>query len=132
MNQKKSPFVFQTFDIKRNFDRDKDTNKNLLYLAFVGLGINILAIVFVLTVQGRLPPEVPLFYGMSRGVQQIVPKLFLLTPSLAAILIVAINFFLSLLMSDKFLKQVLVGSSILASLFAFVAIVKISLLVGNL
>lgn len=121
-----------SFDIKGQFEKDKDTNKGLLYLALFGLGINLFAIIWVLVSQNKLPPEVPLFYGMTRGAHQIAPRLFLVTPSLAAILIVAINFFISLLLSDRFLKQVLVGSSILASLFAIVTIFKISLLVGNI
>ena len=52
---------------------------NWVYTSFV---VNLLLVVFVLTIQRWLPPQVPLFYVMSEGEGQLSRSIFLTIPAL--------------------------------------------------
>ena len=50
--------------------------------AIASLFVNLLIILSAILAQRFLPPEVPLFYGLAEGEEQLAPRLFLLLPSL--------------------------------------------------
>ena len=96
------------------------------------LAINILVIIFVLFAKSNyLPPEVPLYYGLARGNDQIVPSALLIIPSLVAIILSIINFLLSTTLKDDFLKSTLLIASIVITFFSLITTLKIVFLVGS-
>lgn len=107
--------------------RSKVPFKN--YLA-VSLALALATIAFVIFFQGKLPPEVPLFYGAAEGEAQVAPSWMLILPSAFSILAIIVNFFLASLTRDEFIKKVLVISALIATLFSVVTTFKIIFLVG--
>jgi hypothetical protein len=100
------------------------------YLASVCL-LAITAFLFIL-LRNKLPPEIPLYYGKPPGAKQIANKNFLVLPLLLSALLVAINYAIASLLRDKYLQTILAALSILLSLIATIAVIKIIFLVGNL
>lgn len=114
--------VFNKFDIKLI-----PFNKLVLVVAI----LDILTMVSVLVLLGKIPPVVPLFYGLPVSEDQLVKAPFLILPSLIALLIVFLNSLLTFFLKDDFLKKVLVIASLGASFFAIITTFKIIFLVGN-
>jgi hypothetical protein len=102
--------------------------KNYLW---VGVILNLVALAFVLLVQGRLPPQVPLFYGLPQGEEQLTKPIFLVLPALISLAIISINFLSSRFIKDDFLKKVLVVVGLATAVFAGITTFRIILLVGN-
>ena len=101
--------------------------KGCLYFSFT---LNIVTIIAIVLLRGFLPPVVPLFYGLPGGVEQLVPNLeIVIAPSLG-ILITMINITVSNIVSNIFVKKMLVISSATSSLLLTFTVVKIILLVG--
>ena len=101
---------------------------NWVYTSFV---VNLLLVVFVLTIQRWLPPQVPLFYGMAEGEGQLSRSIFLTVPALAAIGITIVNIFISLGVKDAFIKKTLIVAGLAATFLATITVVKIVFLVGS-
>jgi hypothetical protein len=95
-------------------------------------GINLILIVAVLVLKNNLPPQVPLLYGLAEGEEQLVPRILLTLPSLAAIIITSINFGLSFLVKDAFIKKILLATPIVVTFLATITCLKIIFLVGSL
>lgn len=92
---------------------------------------NLAVAVTILVLQNNLPPVVPLLYQLPIGEEQLVSRIFLIIPSLAALLILAVNLFLLKISKDSFVQKVLVGLSIAITLLASITSIKIFLLVGS-
>lgn len=103
--------------------------KGYLQFAFV---LNILVIVFVLIFLKKLPPQIPLFYGMAEGEEQLAKAWTLIVPCLMALFILFVNSLLSLKTNDDFLKKVLILASLTATFFAAITTIKIFFLVGSI
>lgn len=98
----------------------------------VGLwGFNLLVIGFVFLVMDRLPPEVPLFYGKPRGEEQLVGRVMLVLPPAVSMLIALSNAIIIRLTKDVFLKNVLLGLAVTATLLSTITVFKIINLVGS-
>lgn len=95
------------------------------------LSLNAVLIVIVLLLGRYLPPQVPLYYGLAVGEEQLAYRWALIIPSLVSLFILLLNVILSLLIKNDFLKQVLVISGVLVTFFSLVTTVKIVLLVGS-
>lgn len=106
----------------------KKTRYINVYLA--ALIINVIAAMFPLLFKGVLPPIVPLLYGRPGGEAQLVGALWLLIAPALALTITVINFFLSSLVKDDFLKKVYSVTSIIVSVFSLITVIKIVFLVG--
>lgn len=100
-------------------------------LLLVSLFICIVTISLVLLSEDRIPPQVPLFYGLPEGEEQIVPRLALTIPSFMALIIIVINTVLATIFENNFVRNALVLTSFAVTLFATITVVKIVLLVGN-
>jgi hypothetical protein len=96
------------------------------------IAINILAIIGIIFLQNKLPPEVPLFYGLPEGENQLVKTIFLTIPPIVTLFFSLVNLLISSFFKDKFVKEVLIYSLIFLSFFSLVTIIKIALLVGNI
>ncbi len=114
--------------------KNKDSKqKNLPIPKFIysSLIISGLGILFVIVVQSNLPPEVPLFYGLPVGENQLTTSLGLVTPAVISFLITAINVGVAFFLENKFLQKTLILSSFAISILSIITIVKISFLVGS-
>jgi len=101
--------------------------KTLLSLLFINGAI----IVFQLTfLKNRLPPVVPLLFGKPQGEEQLVPKLYLTAPPLTSSIIALINTALIKSITNHFLKYVLLGLMLTATVLSTITVIKIVLLVG--
>lgn len=96
------------------------------------LALCIFTLAISLIAQKFLPPYIPLFYGLPEGEEQLAPSLALLLPGAFASLLLAINVGLSAYIKNDFIKKSLVLTSLVVSVFAAVATLKIIFLVGSL
>ena len=93
--------------------------------------VNILFVLAIFIFQNNLPPQIPLLYGLAEGEEQLVPKLLLTLPNIAALLITLINIGATYVYSDSFLKKILIIAAIAATLLASITSFKIFFLVGS-
>lgn len=78
-----------------------------------------------------LPPVVPLYYGKAVSESMLAPSWALIIPSVMAILIMIVNFFISKwMLKDIFLKSVLSYTSIFITILSVITVIKIISLVG--
>ena len=108
--------------------KKKSIGKNYFLAA---CGLNILIITFGLFIQGRLPPQIPLFYSLPQGEGQLSNSVGLIIPSLFSLSITAVNFFLAGILKDNFLKRILAITSLAVSILAAITTLKIAFLVGQ-
>lgn len=100
------------------------------YLLAGGI-ILVLIILFVLIINKKLPPEIPLYYGLPESEEQLAPSWTLVIPGLVAIIIGLINFLISLLITDGFIKKALSLTSIVLAAFAVITTLKIIFLIAS-
>lgn len=107
---------------------------NIPYWPFVqaGLVINLLVIVFSFVFQKALPPEIPLFYGLAEGGEQLTSSIFLFVPSAVALLILIANIILASFVSDVLIKKILIVAGITATFFATITGLKIFFLIASI
>lgn len=110
------------------FEVDRVPFKNYVLWAIIA---NALVAGAVILGQKLLPPEVPLFYGLAEGEAQLAPRILLVIPSSASIVILLVNSFISSLITDEFIKKVIILGAIATALFAVITSVKIAFLVGS-
>ena len=89
--------------------------KSYLLATFI---INTLIIVIILLIQSKLPPQIPLFYGLPESEEQLAPSWALIVPSLAALTIGLTNLLICLFVKDEFIKKALIFSALVAFGFA--------------
>ncbi len=100
------------------------------YAAFA-LVISLITIAVAVVGQRFLPPMLPLFYGQPEGEGQLASSLTLVIPGIMSLLLLVINSGLSLWIKDDFLKKALILTSLVVSVFALIATLKIIFLVGS-
>jgi len=117
----------------KNIDR-KSSGKPLHFkkLVFSSTFLVIVSIGLIFLLQKNLPPEIPLFYGKPRGVEQLALKTFLVAPLVIALAVTAINIFLSKITKDSFLQKLLSGIIVIVSIMAIFSVYKTFSLVGKL
>ena len=93
--------------------------------------ISVLSILFALISQPFLPPQIPLFYGLPVGEEQLSSSPGLVIPGVVSLLILAVNFVLTKITQEDFLKKVLAIVTLVSSLFAIITTLKIIFLVGS-
>ncbi|KKR39514.1 MAG: hypothetical protein UT72_C0007G0007 [Candidatus Woesebacteria bacterium GW2011_GWB1_40_101] len=87
--------------------------------------VSVLTIAVVILVNGLLPPQVPLFYGLPESEEQLAPTLGLVIPGTFALAICGLNVLAAMFLTDEFLKKTLIASSLVAAFFAAVTTLKI-------
>lgn len=100
-----------------------------LIFIFVAINLSLIALVFLL--KDRLPPEIPLFYGMPWGENQLAPQYLLSLPCALSITILLLNSIIVSIIEDVYWKKVLIVSAFAISILSIITTVKIALLVGN-
>lgn len=94
--------------------------------------INFLIILFSLLIQKRLPPQIPILYGLPQGEVQLLPPIGILIPSVSSLIFVLLNLFLINIIKNEFIKKTLVIAGFLIAVFASITVVKIIFLVGQI
>ena len=110
-----------------------DQKKGATYLKSGILRVSIISlvvIVLVVILQKALPPQVPLFYGLPKGEEQLAPSINLIIPSLLSLAIVVVNSSILLIIEDDFLQKVLVFTAVVCVFFSTITTIKIFFLVG--
>jgi len=92
--------------------------------------INIVLPLLIFVFLKTLPPQIPLFYGLAEGEEQLASNWALITPSFLAFLILFINVLVANSTKDEFLKKVLILTGLAVSFFAWVTTLKIFFLIG--
>lgn len=129
---KKKSFNFKnrkTLEEKAKKELEKIPYLNFVYSSFL---INIIIIVLILAFQKLLPSEIPLFYGLPRGNQQLTEAAGLIIPNFISLIVTIINSILTILIKSDFLKKSLSLASFMTALLSTITVVKIFLLVGNI
>jgi hypothetical protein len=118
----------------------KLSSKNIIdtkHLPFVkylygGLILNSLLIILLLLLQKLLPPEIPLFYGMAEGEEQIAKSIFIVIPNAVSLLILVVNSIIASYVKQDFYKKILITAGLISTFFSTITALKILFLVGNL
>lgn len=87
--------------------------------------------ILVLILQGLLPPEIPLYYGLPKGQDQLASTISLTVPSLISIFIAILNFVISLFVKDDFMHKMLIFTTYTCLFLSAITTIKIIFLVGN-
>ena len=101
--------------------------KVFIFAAVLNLAVAGIAIFALL----RLPPQVPLFYGLPETEERLASSWMLVIPSGVSFLILLANASLSLFIEDEFPKKILVAASFAVTLFSAITTLKIISLVGS-
>lgn len=103
--------------------RDSVIRKSIYLVVF----IVILFIIILLIKYPNLPPQVPLFYSLSRGNDQLANPIFLLILPLSSILIEMINGIISISLYEKdyLTARILMILSSFVSIILFITFIKI-------
>src|SRR3989304_7519833 len=97
----------------------------------VTAALNLVVVGIVLLALSILPPQVPLFYGLTETEERLASSWMLILPPIVSFLILLINASLSLFVEEEFTKKILVAASLAATLFSTITTLKIILLVGS-
>jgi len=101
-----------------------------LNVFYASLLINTLTVIGVLLLGKRLPPQLPLFYGLPEGQEQLTSKFGLVTASFSAFAIVIINAIISSVLKNDFLRKTLIIVGFVVSVLALITTIEITLLVS--
>lgn len=97
----------------------------------LALAVDVVGIGIVIFLSSKyLPPQLPLFYGRSRGEEQLAAPILLIVPLLVSLVIVFLNSIASIFLSGEFIKKVLIITALVVNLFCLVTLTKVILLVG--
>lgn len=115
--------------IKRNkFSIKSIPLVKFLYAAFI---LGFLNIATTLLLQGILPPEVPLYYGLAKSQEQLTTSFGLIIPGAITLGVTILNTFLAYVLGNNFLQKTLVLSAFSVSIISFIATIEIIFLVGS-
>lgn len=125
---------YNNLNLKKSIAKNKDLAvKRLPFtnLILISFAISIAAIVAILILKDNIPPEVPLFYGLPDGKEQLGTRALLILPIATSQIFLLINSLLAYYISDEFLKKTLIISALAATFLSIITTVKILLLVGS-
>ena len=108
--------------------RDDIPFKKFVYLAVF---FNLLLIAVIFLIKNFLPPEIPLFYGLPEGQDQLGSVYLLALPCIISTGIIFLNILLGTLVKDEFLVKILCLTGIASAFFSIVTTLKIIFLVGS-
>ena len=97
-----------------------------LYPTLAIISINILIVVAIIVfISAKLPPQVPLYYGLPRGERQLANPVLLILPVSLASLFITTNTIIAYFTKKKFLKNFLVVLGFFSTLFSIFIMLKI-------
>jgi len=95
------------------------------------LVFNLVIISLVIILNNCLPPEVPLFYGLPIGEEQLTKSMFLILPPVVAIIFTIINSVAVNVIKDDFVQKTLLAITLFVSLLTSITVIKIILLINS-
>src|SRR3989344_7212854 len=98
----------------------------LKYLLSVSLIVNIAAITLILTLNDKLPPQIPLFYGLAESEDQLANSSYLILPNLCALIIIIANSVIAVFLKDGLSKKALIIAGVTATALATITVFKIA------
>mgnify|MGYP000986553723 CR=1 FL=1 len=116
------------FPSKQFIDTKKLPFLTYIYAASI---INILIIGTTFLIQNLLPPEIPLYYGLAEGQEQIAKSIFLFVPNSISLLILIINSAIASYIKQDYYKKILIVAGLISTFFASITVFKIVFLVGS-
>jgi len=102
--------------------------KQIIYCLVINLTMILLAAFSILL----LPPEIPLYYGLPEGSDQLVRSWAIIIPNLTSLTIMFVNSIFAMNTKDEYLKKVIVLAGFTATFFAIITVLKIFFLVGRI
>lgn len=96
-----------------------------IHASLIFLFINISLILFTLIISNHIPPQVPLYYGLPRGENQLGSSLSLILPISLSSIFVAINSIISYFTVSPFLKKVLIFGSYFTAILSIITVIQI-------
>ena len=129
ISQEKARKVWEeTFGEKQNVFTQTTPFRDFITIAVI---VNVILIAASLVLHSFLPPEIPLYYGMPEGSEQLASSWLLALPSLVALLIILVNLLIASFAEDDFLKRVVILGGIAATFFSATTTIQIMFLVGS-
>lgn len=122
----KLKFNQPSIGLKKGFNKK---NIEFPHLTLIVLSLNVVFIVILILISKDLPPQVPLYYGLPRGEQQLISPAALVLPIVLSSLFIVINNIVAYFIESLFLKRVLVFGSYFVSLLSIITIVNIIFLI---
>ena len=114
--------------VKTKFALEKIHFKKVIVAFFL---LNLATILLLVLLKAKLPPQIPLYYGLARGEEQLAETLYLTLPSFVSLAILVLNLAVSFALDDEYLSKTLTISGLAAILLATITTVKIIFLVGS-
>lgn len=116
--------------VKKTRQDSQPTKIPFLKLIYISIGLNTVVLAAILFFKNSLPPQVPLFYGLPEGEEQLTNSLNLIIAPTISFFVLGINVIFSLMTKNDLLKKTLITASFFVSLFSFITLVQIFLLIG--
>jgi len=116
------------FPSKKIIDTKKLPFMPYIYAASV---LNLLIIGATFLIQVFLPPEIPLFYGLAEGQEQVAKSIFLFVPNSISLLILIANSAIASYIKQDYYKKILIVAGLISTFFASITVFKIVFLVGS-
>lgn len=123
----KNGITKMSIGIEKHFDKK---NIPFLYPTLLTLLINIISIILIVFAYKKLPPQVPLYYGLTRGERQLVQPLVLILPISISSLFVALNSIFAYFTKSVFSKKILVVSGFFISVLSLITVIRIITTIG--
>jgi len=112
-------------------DKSRPFPTSLKRVILISVFLNIASILFVITAQRKLPPELPLFYGLAEGEEQLAKAFLLTLPALVSLGMTCLNSVISFFWENEFLREVLILTSLGITILSTIATIKIAFLIGS-
>lgn len=122
----KPKFSRTTPNRKAIFDKK---NIGYLYTTLVLFFLNVVFLIVIILISKTLPPQVPLYYGLPRGEEQLVSPISMVAPIILSLLFIILNNIIAYFTEILFLKKVLIFGSYFVSLLSIVTVVNIIFLI---
>jgi len=119
--------IYQKIIIDPRFE--KLPLKKLLIVSFT---LNLIMIIIGLLAQFILPPEIPLLFGLPQTAEQLIPSVYIILPSIIALVISFLNSLIAINLDGQYIKKTLAFSTVLISILSTIATLKIIFLVGSI
>jgi len=119
--------IYQKIIIDPRFE--KLPLKKLIITSFV---LNLIIIILGLLAQFILPPEIPLLFGLPQTTEQLTPSIYIILPSIIALIISFLNSLIAINLEGQYIKKTLAFSTVLISILSLIATFKIIFLVGSI
>lgn len=102
------------------FDFDSYPSPYFRYGVIISLCFSFVCLFLIAISWAKLPPEIPLFYSRPWGEEILAPPFFIFVMPVASFLVLGINLFIALTLSqNRFLGIILISA---ASFFSFLAL----------